>query len=146
MGINSSIKHRLFDKTYAYKGAIGLYGSVEEFMENLWSIFKNEHFNLWNEPNMIYPYLLGVDPKRMVDMQKEIQHQRSTCFTIEPDGIPGNDDAGTLSSWNVFTALGFYPVNPASGKYTIGVPLFNTIQISIPKSDSVFRVSANFNV
>ena len=127
-------------------GLINLFGSVEKFSENLIDIFNNGYFNLWNEPDMIYPYLLGVDPKRITDMQKELQHQRSTYFTIEPDGIPGNDDAGTMSSWNVFTALGFYPVNPASGKYALGVPLFNNIQIMIPGTDSVFRITANFNV
>ena len=127
-------------------GLISLFGSVEEFSGHLKGIFDNGYFTLWNEPDMIYPYLLSVDPKRIGDMQKKLQYLRSIYFADKPDGLPGNDDAGTLSCWNVFTALGFYPVNPASGKYALGVPLFNNIQIMIPETDSVFRITANFNV
>ena len=127
-------------------GLIDLFGSVEEFSSQLKDIFDNGYFTLWNEPDMIYPYLLGTDPRLNNYMQQQLQHQRSTYFTTTADGIPGNDDAGTLSSWYVFTALGFYPVNPASGQYALGVPLFNDIQIRIPGADSLFKITANFSV
>ena len=90
--------------------------------------------------------MLAIDTLRIDEMQQELQHQRSTCFTTAPNGIPGNDDAGTLSAWFVFTALGFYPLNPASGEYAFGVPLFNNIQIRIPGVDLTFKITANFNV
>jgi putative alpha-1,2-mannosidase len=50
------------------------------------------------------------------------------------DGIPGHDEAGALSAWYVFSAMGFYPVSPASGIYQIGSPLFQRIEIVIDKS------------
>ena len=127
-------------------GLVDLFGSVEEFSFQLKSVFDKGYFTLWNEPDMIYPYLLAIDTLRIDEMQQELQHQRSTCFTTAPNGIPGNDDAGTLSAWFVFTALGFYPLNPASGEYAFGVPLFNNIQIRIPGVDLTFKITANFNV
>ena len=126
-------------------GLINLFTSIEEFSINLKSIFDKGYFTLSNEPDLIYPYLLGIDPKRITEMQQEIQQQRST-YTTAPNGIPGNDDAGTLSAWYVFTALGFYPVNPASGEYALGVPLFNNIQIRIAEADSLFRITADYQM
>ncbi len=126
-------------------GLIDLFGSKKQFSTNLKSVFENNQFSLWNEPDMIYPYLLSIDTSELAKMQKIIQNQRTTHFTTLPNGIPGNDDAGALSGWNVFSALGFYPVNPASGEYVLGVPWFNDIQISIPNSDTLFKICSNFN-
>lgn len=47
-------------------------------------------------------------------------------------GYPGNDDCGEMSAWYVFGALGFYPVNPASGQFSIGTPLFDKCTIHLP--------------
>lgn len=126
------------------EGLVELYGSTEKFSNQLNKVFESGNFILWNEPDMIYPYLLGIDSKRVGEMQDELQNQRSTYFSTSPDGIPGNDDAGTLSAWYVFTALGFYPVNPASGEYALGIPLFNAIEIRIPQTDSLFKITSNF--
>jgi putative alpha-1,2-mannosidase len=46
-------------------------------------------------------------------------------YTAKPDGIPGNDDAGQMSAWLIYAALGLYPVNPASGHYILGCPAFD---------------------
>ena len=43
-----------------------------------------------------------------------------------PDGLGGNDDCGQMSAWYLFTALGFYPVAPASGQYMLGSPAIKT--------------------
>ena len=47
-------------------------------------------------------------------------------------GYAGNDDCGEMSAWYVFGALGFYPVNPASGQFSIGTPLFDKCTIHLP--------------
>ena len=57
-------------------------------------------------------------------------------YNNTPSGIPGNDDCGQLSSWFVFAALGFYPVNAANGVYVIGSPLVNRAVIRNPDRDS----------
>ncbi len=127
-------------------GLINLFGSVKEFSRNLVNIFENGYFTLWNEPDMLYPYLLGIDKQQIDYMQKQLQFLRTEYFKTDPDGIPGNDDAGTLSCWYVFSALGFYPVNPASGEYFLGVPLFQDIQIELPQTDAILRIRADFDV
>ena len=48
-----------------------------------------------------------------------------------PSGIPGNDDCGQLSSWYVFSAMGFYPVCPGNTSYQIGSPIFSKITIHL---------------
>lgn len=62
-----------------------------------------------------------------------------------PAGIPGNDDCGQLSSWFVFTALGFYPVNAATGVYVIGSPLVRRAVIRNLQTRSRFTVAAENN-
>ncbi|MFA5786119.1 MAG: GH92 family glycosyl hydrolase [Actinomycetota bacterium] len=53
-----------------------------------------------------------------------------------PDGLPGNDDLGTMSAWYVWSALGFYPVVPGSPTYTIASPVFERAAISLPEGKS----------
>ena len=48
-----------------------------------------------------------------------------------PDGLGGNDDCGQMSAWYIFTALGFYPVAPASGRYELGSPAVKTAMIHL---------------
>jgi predicted alpha-1,2-mannosidase len=52
-------------------------------------------------------------------------------YTDAPDGLPGNDDAGQMSAWYVFSTLGFYPVVPASGDYALGSPLVSAASIRL---------------
>ena len=94
------------------------------------AVFEQEQFVLWNEPDMLYPYLLTyVDAiKPAQDLIASLQDQ---YFFAGPDGLPGNDDAGTLSAWHVFSALGLYPVNPVSGEYRLGLPQFDDLEIQL---------------
>lgn len=55
----------------------------------------------------------------------------NVCYNNTPDGICGNDDFGTMSSWFVFRALGFYPVSASSGIYEIGTPMFEKAHIDV---------------
>ena len=63
----------------------------------------------------------------------------STEYLDEPGGLSGNDDAGQMSAWYVFSALGFYPVCPATPYYVIGTPMFSTARIGnfIIQADNV---------
>ena len=53
-------------------------------------------------------------------------------FTAAPDGIPGNDDTGTMSAWAVFSMLGFYPDCPGEPFYTLTAPVFDQAEIDTP--------------
>jgi putative alpha-1,2-mannosidase len=48
-----------------------------------------------------------------------------------PAGLCGNEDCGQMSAWYVFSAMGFYPVNPVSGEYEIGTPLFPEMRLNL---------------
>ena len=52
-------------------------------------------------------------------------------YSTEPDGLSGNEDVGQMSAWYVMTTLGFYPVEPAAGKYVLGVPLMDRAEIDV---------------
>ena len=54
-----------------------------------------------------------------------------TLYTNRDDGIPGNDDAGTMAAWYVFAALGFFPM-PGDDRYWIGSPLFPRCEVDLP--------------
>jgi putative alpha-1,2-mannosidase len=52
-------------------------------------------------------------------------------YTATPEGLAGNEDCGAMSSWFVFSSLGFYPVNPAKGIYVFGSPLFDKASMKL---------------
>lgn len=63
-------------------------------------------------------------------------------YLNNPSGLSGNDDCGQMSAWYVFSALGFYPVDPVSGRYEIGTPLFEHSEIMLANGKK-FTVKAN---
>lgn len=96
-----------------------------------------------NEPSNHNPYLFpfaGAAWKTQYWVRKVASLYRSS-----PSGIPGNDDCGQLSSWFVFAALGFYPVNAATGVYVIGSPLVNRAVIRNPATGTKFTIIAENN-
>lgn len=74
-----------------------------------------------NEPShhVAYLYAYAGQPWRTQERLKQIMDSQ---YAPRPDGLAGNDDLGQMSAWFVFTALGFYPVAPASNQYVIGRP------------------------
>ena len=53
-------------------------------------------------------------------------------YRPRPDGLCGNDDCGQMSAWYLFSAMGFYPLNPASGEYVLGAPQLKRIAVALP--------------
>ena len=66
-------------------------------------------------------------------------------YTDTPEGIPGNDDVGQLSSWLALGALGFYPVNAATGVYVLSSPLVERAKIHNPAAGTTFSIVAENN-
>lgn len=60
-------------------------------------------------------------------------------FTTAPDGIPGNDDTGTMSAWAVFTMLGLYPDCPGEPYYTLTSPTFDRVEIDTERGTLVIE-------
>ncbi len=84
-----------------------------------------------NEPShhVAYLYNYAGEPQKTQDMVMRIM---KTLYNDTSSGYAGNDDCGEMSAWYVFSALGFYPVNPASGRYDIGTPLFDEVVLHLP--------------
>ena len=81
---------------------------------------------------MFYPYLFTYLAGKESVTGDLLSSIRKNSFGTGPDGLPGNDDCGAISAWYLFSALGFYPVCPASDEYRVGVPLFKKCEISLP--------------
>lgn len=96
-----------------------------------------------NEPNHHIPYLYAYagQPWKTADL---VRHITDSLYTNKPDGLCGNEDLGQMSSWYVFSAMGFYPLNPANGTYVFGSPLINDAVISLP-GNKKFRIKAEGN-
>ena len=97
-------------------------------------------FTMANEPSLHIPYIYnyGGAPWKT---QKRIRQCLKTWFRNDVMGIPGDEDGGRLTSFVVFSSMGFYPVTPGLPIYNIGSPLFEDVQVSLP-SGKVFRIIA----
>lgn len=94
-----------------------------------------------NEPSHHVAYLydyIGKDEKTQFRVDQIID----SLYTDAPDGLCGNDDCGQMSAWYVFSSIGFYPVNPLDGRYYIGSPQFEKVELSLPNGNQ-FTVKAN---
>ncbi|MBI4428345.1 MAG: glycoside hydrolase family 92 protein [Ignavibacteriales bacterium] len=113
-------------------GLVKLFGGHESFQNKLERCFRDGHFTVTNEPDIAYPYLFTYLPGKEGRTQELVAEILSKEFGADADGLPGNDDCGTISAWFVFSALGFYPACPAKPEYRLGIPLFSktTIRLS----------------
>jgi len=83
-----------------------------------------------NEPGHHTTFLFNYAGRawRTQELNREIQ---TTMYTNKPDGISGNEDCGQMSAWYVFSAMGFYPVNPSEMKYQFGSPLVQEAKVEV---------------
>lgn len=115
-------------------GLITLFGGEEPFLNKLDSLFTLKlettqadvtgligQYAHGNEPShhVTYLYALAGRPERTQELIREIF---DTQYSPKPNGLCGNDDCGQMSAWYMFSAMGFYPVNPVSGEYVFGAP------------------------
>lgn len=84
-----------------------------------------------NEPShhVLYLYTMLGEPWKTADRVHEVL---STLYHDRPDGLSGNEDVGQMSAWYVLSAMGFYEVEPAGGRYWFGAPYFERMQIAVP--------------
>jgi predicted alpha-1,2-mannosidase len=121
-------------------GLIKLMGGNKKFVSKLDSLFTMDsrvygdgatvdvsgligQYAQGNEPSHHVAYLYALAGASQKTREK-VSTIINTLYSNKPDGLSGNDDCGQMSAWYVFSAMGFYPVNPASGEYVIGVPAF----------------------
>jgi predicted alpha-1,2-mannosidase len=89
-----------------------------------------------NQPiqHMIYLYNYAGQPWKAQYWLREVMNR---LYSPHPDGYCGDEDNGQTSAWYVFTAMGFYPVAPATDEYVIGAPLFKKITVSLENGKTI---------
>ncbi len=94
-----------------------------------------------NEPShhMAYLYNYLGKPSQTQKFVNKIMYE---LYTDQADGLCGNEDCGQMSAWYVMSAMGFYPVTPASGYYVIGVPHFDEMVVNL-ENGKTFTITAN---
>lgn len=97
-----------------------------------------------NEPShhMAYLYNFAGAPWRTQARLKQIVDSQ---YRPAPDGLVGNDDLGQMSAWLLFTAMGFYPVAPASNQYVIGRPFVDSVTLHLPNGKAFHITTADFS-
>lgn len=125
------------------EGLIAALGGRELFVAKLDSMFTMRRYWHGNEPCHQVAYLFDYAgaPRKT---QKWVRHIMNTEYSDAPGGLSGNDDAGQMSAWFVFSAMGFYPVCPGKAEYAVGSPLFDRIVIR-PEGGRPFTIIAEGN-
>jgi predicted alpha-1,2-mannosidase len=156
----SNAWHYLWSVQHDVDGLARLMGGYKKFAERLDKFFTLEDNSIelplfstgmigqyvhGNEPShhVAYLYNYAGQPKKTQYYVDRIMREQ---YKNTPDGLCGNEDCGQMSAWYIFSALGFYPVDPVSGEYQIGTPLFKratlhldggkTFTITAPNRDS----------
>lgn len=113
------------------QGLTKLMGGKKNFVNKLQMVFDQNLYDPANEPDIAYPHLFSYFKGEEWRTQKQTQRLLDKYFTNQPNGIPGNDDTGTMSAWAVFNMMGFYPDCPGVAEYTLTTPVFNKITIKL---------------
>ena len=111
------------------EGLIKVMGGGKKFVERLEWVFDNGHYDPTNEPDIAYPYLFSRVKGYEYLTQEWVERLLDENYTTEPDGLPGNDDTGTMSTWAVFSMMGIYPDCPGEPYYTITTPRFERVEM-----------------
>lgn len=101
------------------------------FIDKLQHVFDAGLYDPANEPDIAYPYLFSYFKGEEWRTQKLVKELLAKYFKAAPDGIPGNDDTGTMSAWAIFSMLGFYPDCPGLPEYTLTAPTFDKVTIQL---------------
>ena len=112
------------------EGLVEMLGGKEKFEAKLDSMFTEGRYWHGNEPCHQIAYLYDFIGKREKTI-KWVNYILDTEYNDTPGGLSGNDDSGQMSSWYIFSSLGFYPVCPSSDRYMLSEPRFRRITLNL---------------
>lgn len=115
------------------KGLVKLMGCQKKFVDKLQMVFDTGLYDAANEPDIAYPYLFSYFKGEEWRTQKIVRNLLNTVYHNAPNGVPGNEDTGTMSTWAIFSMLGFYPVCPGDVNYVLTSPTFDKVTIQLDK-------------
>ncbi|WP_158912665.1 GH92 family glycosyl hydrolase [Caulobacter sp. S45] len=111
-------------------GLIKLMGGNTIYNKKLDEYFDGDHNWHSNEPSHHFGYLYDYSGQPW-KTQAKVREIANWEYANLPGGLDGDDDCGQMSAWYMFTAMGFYPVNPSSGDYMIGSPMYGSATIHL---------------
>ena len=122
------------------KGLMEVMGGCDLFTARLDSMFTEGRYWHGNEPCHQVAYLFDVAGQPW-KTQQWVRHILRTEYNDTPGGLSGNDDAGQMSAWYVFSSMGFYPMCPASTEYLLSSPIFKRVKINL-SNGKTFTIEA----
>ncbi|KAJ3492674.1 hypothetical protein NLJ89_g11184 [Agrocybe chaxingu] len=124
-----------FDVVHDVPTLIKRRGGPIKFVQSLDDHFDGGHNDHSNEPSHHIPYLYALAGAAF-KTQEKVREIALANYDNTPTGLSGNEDCGQMSAWYIFSAMGFYPVNPVSGEYVVGSPFFEKITIDLDSPSS----------
>ena len=139
-------------------GLVSLFGSEENFITKLDSLFVVDSKLTGEAPpdisGLIGQYAHGNEPSHHViylynyvgqpwKTAQRVREAMNTQYHANVDGICGNEDVGQMSAWYILSAMGFYQVEPAGGRYVLGSPLFDKVSMKVGAGKTFTVVAKN---
>ncbi|MFV0420187.1 MAG: GH92 family glycosyl hydrolase [Dysgonomonas sp.] len=141
----STYKNYFWMVPYNLGGLIELIGGKAEAEKRLDDLFRrldagygDEWFASGNEPSFQIPWIynwVGKPYKAQAIINKVLNEQ----YSSKENGLPGNDDLGTMGAWYVFACMGLYPEIPGVGGFSINTPIFSSIRVHMKKGDLIIK-------
>lgn len=124
------------------QGLMRQLGGKEAYVAKLDTMFSQGYYWHGNEPchQVAYMYNYAGEQWKTALTTRKILHSE---YMPEPGGLAGNDDAGQMSAWYIFSTLGFYPVCPGSAEYAIGSPVFPKVEIPLENGKTFTIIAKN---
>lgn len=121
------------------EGLVEMLGGPQKFEAKLDSMFTEGRYWHGNEPchQIAYLYDFIDKPEKTA---RRVAHILDTEYNDTPGGLSGNDDAGQMSAWYVFSSMGFYPVCPATDRYMLSAPRFQKVTLNL-QNDKKFIIT-----
>lgn len=112
-------------------GLVKLMGGKNNFINKLERVFDEGYYDMTNEPDITYPYLFSYFKGEEWRTQRRVRELLKEHYRNAPAGLPGNEDTGTMSTWAIFSMMGFYPVCPGDMDYIVSSPVFDKVTIQL---------------
>lgn len=148
----STYKNYFWMVPYNIAGLVDIIGGKEkaekrldEFFNRLDAGYNDAWFASGNEPSFHIPWVYNWIG-RPYKAQEIINRVLNEQYSSEIDGLPGNDDLGTMGAWYVFACMGLYPEIPGVAGFTINTPIFSSVKIHLPKADIVIKGGSEKNI
>jgi len=120
-----------FAASHDVEGLVRLMGGPKQYAARLQRIFDEDLYDPGNEPDIVYPYLFARLRGHEHKAAPTARRLLARYFGNSPGGLPGNDDAGTLSAWALFTMAGLYPDTPGEAAWTLTAPVFTRVVLHL---------------